>query len=169
MLKSLDIKTAQIYKPIKGDLIQVKENLKGLKRNQDKHMAPLLTYLFGRGGKGMRPAVTLLASGLYGKGGSSGGHHGNCGGASAHSDADSRRYHRQLADAQGDGHDQQPVGRKRGNSAGRLCFRRIRHVCLRHEQHPGDPTVFRDNHGPFQRTVDGVFQRSQRGAIAEAV
>ena len=67
MLKSLDIKTAQIYKPIKGDLIQVKENLKGLKRNQDKHMAPLLTYLFGRGGKGMRPAVTLLASGLYGK------------------------------------------------------------------------------------------------------
>ena len=30
-------------------------------------MTPLLTYLFDRGGKGMRPAVTLLASGLYAK------------------------------------------------------------------------------------------------------
>ena len=67
MLKSLDMKAAQIYLPIRGELLQVKENLKGMRRGQDEHMTPLLSHLFNRGGKGMRPAVTLLASGLYGK------------------------------------------------------------------------------------------------------
>ncbi len=67
MLKSLDAKAAQIYLPISEELLQVKKNLKSLRRKEDGHMAPLLTYLFDRGGKGMRPAVTLLASGLYGK------------------------------------------------------------------------------------------------------
>ena len=67
MLKSLDAKALRIYQPITGELLQVAENLKSLRQGQDQHMTPLLTYLFGRGGKGMRPAVTLLASGLYGK------------------------------------------------------------------------------------------------------
>ena len=67
MLKSLDSKAGQIYEPIKGELVQVEENLKSLRRGEDQHMTPLLTYLFNRGGKGMRPAVTLLAAGVYGK------------------------------------------------------------------------------------------------------
>ena len=67
MLKSLDAKAARIYQPIAGELLQVAENLKGLRRGEDQHMTPLLSYLFNRGGKGMRPAVTLLASGIYGK------------------------------------------------------------------------------------------------------
>ena len=67
MLQSLDALAGRIYQPITGELIQVVENLKSLRQGQDQHMTPLLTYLFDRGGKGMRPAVTLLASGLYAK------------------------------------------------------------------------------------------------------
>ncbi len=67
MLKSPDTKAAEIYQPIRKELLQVTENLKGLRQGEDEHMTPLLSYLFNRGGKGMRPAVTLLAAGLYGK------------------------------------------------------------------------------------------------------
>ena len=67
MLKGLDISAVRIYEPIRTDLLKVQENLKGLRRGQDEHMTPLLSYLFNRGGKGMRPAITLLAAGLYGK------------------------------------------------------------------------------------------------------
>ena len=63
----MDSKAGQIYEPIKGELVQVSENLKSLRRGEDHHMTPLLTYLFNRGGKGMRPAVTLLAAGVFGK------------------------------------------------------------------------------------------------------
>lgn len=67
MLQGLDTKTNQIYGPVKEDLGRVEANLRDLGKNRDEHLLPHLTYLFERGGKGIRPAVTLLASRAYSK------------------------------------------------------------------------------------------------------
>ncbi len=67
MIQGLDDKTKEIYLPVREELGLVGANLKGLSRRRDEHLAPLLAYLFERGGKGIRPAVTLLAARAYSK------------------------------------------------------------------------------------------------------
>ena len=67
MLQGLNATTSQIYHPVKKELALVEANLRGMTKDQDEHMSPLLTYLFERGGKGVRPAVTLLAANVYSK------------------------------------------------------------------------------------------------------
>ncbi len=61
----MNAKTSEIYLPVKKELALVEANLRGMSKDQDEHMSPLLTYLFERGGKGVRPAVTLLAANVY--------------------------------------------------------------------------------------------------------
>jgi len=68
MLKNLDPTTTQIYAPVRQELAQVETRLRDLGQGQEQHLDDLLSYLFERGGKGMRPALTLLASKLFGKG-----------------------------------------------------------------------------------------------------
>ena len=67
MLQGLNATTSQIYHPVKKELALVEANLRGMTKDQDEHMSPLLTHLFERGGKGVRPAVTLLAANVYSK------------------------------------------------------------------------------------------------------
>ena len=45
-------------------MTEVQSRIKGLVQGQDQHMHDLIAYLFERGGKGLRPALTLLASKL---------------------------------------------------------------------------------------------------------
>ena len=70
MLEELDAKTSLIYGPVRQDLTQVEANLRDLSRNGGDNLSDLLAYLFDRGGKGLRPAVTLLASRLHSNGSS---------------------------------------------------------------------------------------------------
>ena len=61
MLNNMDAKSNLLYQPILKELAQVGINLKSLGKHRDDHLLPLLDYLFDRGGKGIRPAITLLA------------------------------------------------------------------------------------------------------------
>src|SRR4030067_2656792 len=51
----------QIYAPIQKDLDKVKEMLKSISRMDYKWLAEQLIYIVSEAGKGMRPALTLLA------------------------------------------------------------------------------------------------------------
>jgi len=53
-----------IYEPILHDMAEVRSRIQGLAQRQDQHMRDLIAYLFERGGKGLRPALTLLTSKL---------------------------------------------------------------------------------------------------------
>ena len=70
MLEELDAKTSLIYGPVRDGLVQVEANLRDLSRNGGENLSDLLAYLFDSGGKGLRPAVTLLASKLHSNGSS---------------------------------------------------------------------------------------------------
>ena len=65
MLEGLDTKSCLIYEPVREELAQVKANLQRLSRDGDSHLSELLTYLFESSGKGLRPAITLLAAKLH--------------------------------------------------------------------------------------------------------
>jgi len=55
----------QIYAPIQQDLNKVKETLKSISRIDYKWLSEQLNYIVNETGKGMRPALTLLAGKLY--------------------------------------------------------------------------------------------------------
>ena len=65
MLKGLDERTASIYVPIRHELRQVEDRLRGLSRTDTPYLEPLLDYVMANGGKRIRPAITLLASSFY--------------------------------------------------------------------------------------------------------
>ena len=62
MPEGLDQKTASIYAPIQALLDQAEERLHRLGQTDTSHLQPLLDYVMAKGGKRIRPAVTLLAS-----------------------------------------------------------------------------------------------------------
>ena len=68
MLEGLDSRTSLIYEPVKEELSQVEANLRNLSAKQEDDLSELLAYLLERGGKGLRPAVTLLTHKLHSKG-----------------------------------------------------------------------------------------------------
>src|SRR4030067_309234 len=55
----------QIYAPIQKDLDKVKEMLKSISRMDYKWLSEQLSYIVSEAGKGMRPALTLLAGKSY--------------------------------------------------------------------------------------------------------
>src|SRR4030042_2356876 len=55
----------QIYAPIQQDLNKVKDTLMSIRRIDDKWLSEQLNYIVSETGKGMRPALTLLAGKLY--------------------------------------------------------------------------------------------------------
>ena len=65
MIKGLDERTASIYAPIRHQLKQVEDRLRGLSQTDAPHLEPLLDYVLASGGKRIRPAITLLASDFY--------------------------------------------------------------------------------------------------------
>ena len=65
MLKGLDEQIASIYAPIRDELRQVEDRLRGLAQNERPYLEPLLEYVMTSGGKRLRPAITLLAAGFY--------------------------------------------------------------------------------------------------------
>ena len=65
MLKGLDERTASIYAPVRHELTQVEDRLRGLAKTDTPYLEPLLHYVMSNGGKRIRPAITLLAGGFY--------------------------------------------------------------------------------------------------------
>ncbi len=65
MYLALDPRTAQIYEPVKEDLALVEENLRSLSNVDIAYLPELLDYLFDKGGKRIRPALTLLSSAFH--------------------------------------------------------------------------------------------------------
>ena len=65
MLEKLDAKTNLIYSPVRQDLAKVEASLRDLSKDGGDNLSNLLDYLFDRGGKVLRPAVTLLASKIH--------------------------------------------------------------------------------------------------------
>lgn len=61
-INSEDMSTDSIYQPVELELSAVRKNLHDLIEGKGDHLEDLLQYLFDRGGKGMRPAITLLTS-----------------------------------------------------------------------------------------------------------
>jgi geranylgeranyl pyrophosphate synthase len=55
----------QIYVPIQDDLNKVKETLKSIERIDYQWLSEQLSYIVSETGKGLRPALTLLAGKLY--------------------------------------------------------------------------------------------------------
>jgi geranylgeranyl pyrophosphate synthase len=70
LLEDLDTRTSLIYQPVKAELVQVEANLQELSQGRGDNLSDLLAYLFDKGGKGLRPAVTLLASRVHSNGSS---------------------------------------------------------------------------------------------------
>lgn len=66
MIEGLDQQTALIYAPIQPLLGEVEERLNHLSRSDRPYLAPLLDYVLAKGGKRIRPAITLLAAGFHG-------------------------------------------------------------------------------------------------------
>ena len=54
----------QIYKPVRQDLTKVEDQLKSVSQVSPPHLAELLSYILS-GGKGIRPALTLLSGKFY--------------------------------------------------------------------------------------------------------
>lgn len=65
MLEGLDRKTATIYAPIQPLLDQAEERLHRLAQTATPQLGPLLDYVMAKGGKRIRPAITLLASSFH--------------------------------------------------------------------------------------------------------
>lgn len=55
---------SQIYAPVQPDLTKVESQLNAISQVDFPHLAELLSYIL-RGGKGIRPALTLLSGKLY--------------------------------------------------------------------------------------------------------
>ncbi len=66
MPDATEAKTDAFYRPVGKELAQVRSNLHNLVKGKGDHLDDLLGYLFDRGGKGMRPAITLLTSKVHG-------------------------------------------------------------------------------------------------------
>ena len=64
-MEGLDQQTASIFAPIRPLLEQVEDRLKTMARSDTPYLEPLLDYVLAKGGKRIRPAVTLLAAGCY--------------------------------------------------------------------------------------------------------
>ena len=62
MYQDLDSRTAQIYEPVKEELALVDEKLQNLSKISIAYLPELLDYVFEKGGKRIRPALTLLSS-----------------------------------------------------------------------------------------------------------
>ncbi|OGN98588.1 MAG: hypothetical protein A2Y89_05685 [Chloroflexi bacterium RBG_13_51_18] len=60
-----DLELKQIYAPIQKDLDKVKDTLKSISRIDYEWLSKQLNYIVSETGKGMRPALTLLAGKLY--------------------------------------------------------------------------------------------------------
>ena len=54
-----------IYAPIQEDLVKVENELESISKVKFSWLADLLNYSLGSGGKGMRPALTLLSGKFY--------------------------------------------------------------------------------------------------------
>ncbi|PKB78739.1 MAG: hypothetical protein BZY88_16950, partial [SAR202 cluster bacterium Io17-Chloro-G9] len=65
MIEGLDQQTASIYAPVQPLLDQVEERLNNLTQSDRPYLGPLLDYVLAKGGKRVRPAVTLLAAGFH--------------------------------------------------------------------------------------------------------
>jgi geranylgeranyl pyrophosphate synthase len=65
LLEALNAKTSLIYRPVKDELREVEAGLMDLSKRRGEDLSGLLTYLFERGGKGLRPAITLLAAKVF--------------------------------------------------------------------------------------------------------
>jgi heptaprenyl diphosphate synthase len=65
LLKGLDEQTSAIYAPVQVPLYQVEKKLRSLTSAGIPELQPLLDYVLNSGGKRIRPAITLLASGFY--------------------------------------------------------------------------------------------------------
>ena len=65
MIEGLVQQTARIYAPIQPLLGEVEERLNHLSRSDRPYLAPLLDYVLAKGGKRIRPAITLLAAGFH--------------------------------------------------------------------------------------------------------
>ena len=65
MLEGLDQTTASIYAPIQPLLNQVEGRLHLLTQTATPQLGPLLDYVMAKGGKRIRPAITLLASSFH--------------------------------------------------------------------------------------------------------
>lgn len=63
MKKALEL--ADIYAPIRDDLEKVREGLRSISRIDFSWLSEQLTYVVRGGGKGIRPALTLLAGRFY--------------------------------------------------------------------------------------------------------
>ena len=65
MLEGPDKTTASIYAPIQPLLDQAEERLYRLAQTTTPQLGPLLEYVMAKGGKRIRPAVTLLAASFH--------------------------------------------------------------------------------------------------------
>jgi geranylgeranyl pyrophosphate synthase len=65
LLKGIDEQTSAIYAPVQLPLHQVEKKLRSLTSAGIPDLQPLLDYVLNSGGKRVRPAITLLASGFY--------------------------------------------------------------------------------------------------------
>jgi geranylgeranyl pyrophosphate synthase len=55
----------QIYQPVQEDLVRVRESLRSIIKVDFPWLSEQLNYVVGSGGKGIRPALTLLAGKFY--------------------------------------------------------------------------------------------------------
>ncbi len=65
MIKGVDAQAATVYAPIQNDLRLVEERLLTLTKTSIPQLVPLLDHTLTGGGKRIRAALTLLASGFY--------------------------------------------------------------------------------------------------------
>ena len=65
MIKGVDAQAATVYAPIQDDLRLVEERLLTLTKTSIPQLIPLLDHTLTGGGKRIRAALTLLASGFY--------------------------------------------------------------------------------------------------------
>ena len=65
MIKGVDAQAATIYAPIQDELRRVEERLLTLTKTSIPQLKPLLDHTLTDGGKRIRSALTLLASGFY--------------------------------------------------------------------------------------------------------
>jgi geranylgeranyl pyrophosphate synthase len=66
-VEGIDQQTASIYAPVQHLLEQVEERLDSMTRSHTPFLGPLLDYVLAKGGKRIRPAITLLAAEFYSK------------------------------------------------------------------------------------------------------
>jgi octaprenyl-diphosphate synthase len=59
------LELSQIYAPVQGDLLKVRDTIKSIGRIEDKWLADQLSYLVKETGKALRPTLTLLSGSFY--------------------------------------------------------------------------------------------------------